>query len=99
MPPSINDFTILLALAGGDNHAYGIIQQIKEDSAGLYFLKDRSLYAAIDRLAASGLVEEQGYDSHGRQRYHLLPRGRLALQAETVRLDRTSGLLRKRLRG
>jgi PadR family transcriptional regulator PadR len=53
-------FLILSALADGPKHGYAIIQDAAEQSEGRVRLQAGTLYAALDRLAAEGLVVTTG---------------------------------------
>ena len=52
------EFYILLALAEGNLHGYGIIQATLERSNGTVRLDPGTLYRAIVRLADAGLLED-----------------------------------------
>jgi DNA-binding PadR family transcriptional regulator len=85
-------FWILTALAAEPRHGYGVIQEAGALSGGRVVLQAGTLYAALDRLAAEGLVEvdrEELVDGRTRRYYRLTHRGATALSAETERL-RTS---------
>jgi len=85
-------FWILTALAAEPRHGYGVIQEAAALSGGRVTLQAGTLYAALDRLAAEGLVEvdrEELVDGRTRRYYRLTRPGATALGAETERL-RTS---------
>lgn len=50
------DTMILATLEGGESHGLGIIQRLDAASCGLLKLKEGSLYPALYRLEAAGLV-------------------------------------------
>ncbi|MFI2703891.1 PadR family transcriptional regulator [Cellulosimicrobium composti] len=80
-------FLVLSALAAGPLHGYGIAQDVESSSAGRVTLRAGTLYGAIDRLVAAGLVEvdhEEVVDSRLRRYYRLTSEGgeRLATEAE-----------------
>ena len=50
-------FLVLSALAAGPLHGYGIAQDVESSSDGRVTLRAGTLYGAIDRLVAAGLVE------------------------------------------
>ena len=50
-------FLILTALAGDSQHGYGIITDVAQISGGRVQLKAGTLYTALDRLVAEGLIE------------------------------------------
>ncbi len=79
---------MLAALAGGPQHGYGIVGDVAELSQGRVNLKIGSLYGALDRLAADGLVEPDRVEPHdGRRRryYRLTRQGRRALAGSNTR--------------
>jgi len=83
---------ILLALARGDLHGYGIIQATERQSGGAVRLDPGTLYRAIGRLREAGFVDEANRtaaaDLHGRRRryYTLTEPGRAAAAVEAARL-------------
>ena len=83
---------ILLALAGGDLHGYGIMQQVSAQSEGKYKLGPGTLYDNLQRLTVQGLVRDglrPGEDDDPRRRYYRLNAlGRAVLAAEVARLER-----------
>ena len=50
-------FLMLTALAKGPQHGYGIITDVEQISGGRVRLRAGTLYAALDRVVAEGLVE------------------------------------------
>jgi DNA-binding PadR family transcriptional regulator len=88
---------ILLALAGGDKHGYGIMRDVAEDTGNKVRLGPGTLYGSIQTLLEAGYVEELGERSapaaadERRRYYRLSSAGRTALKAEVARM---SGLLR-----
>jgi DNA-binding PadR family transcriptional regulator len=91
------DFLILLALADGDRHGYGIRRDIEELTEGGVSVDAGNLYRSIARLLDSGLLVRSGRrpSSEGvderRVYYRLTPEGRRAAAAEARRMR---GLLR-----
>lgn len=94
LPLSPKDFLILLVLAEGDLHGYGILKAAEEHSDDKVTLDPANLYRALQRLARDGLVSDAGEGrpevSEGAPRkYHTLtPFGRAVLAAEAERLAR-----------
>lgn len=85
-------FWILTALASRPRHGYGVIQQATHLSGGAVTLQAGTLYAALDRLAAEGLVEldrEEIVDGRTRRYYRLTADGAEALGVETDRMRRS----------
>ncbi|MEH1098690.1 PadR family transcriptional regulator [Micromonospora sp. CPCC 205561] len=94
-------FLILTALAGGPRHGYGVIQEVTALSARRVTLLPGTLYAALDRLHAQGLVapdREETVDGRLRRYYRLTPEGIAALDAETTRLRQLTTAAETRLR-
>ena len=89
LPLSAHQFHILLALTDGERHGYGIIQDVEQRTGGDMRLGTGTLYTAIARLVALGVIRDAGGDDRGDRRryYRLLPLGRAVLQAETRRLE------------
>jgi len=51
-------FHIMLALAGGEQHGYGIMQEVLDRTTGKVRLWPATLYGSIKRLIEAGLIEE-----------------------------------------
>lgn len=80
---------ILLALAEGERHGYGIMQDVARRTGGRGRLGPGTLYGAIKRMLAEGLIEEvaRRAASEQRRRYYRLTRlGRRVGAAEVERL-------------
>jgi DNA-binding PadR family transcriptional regulator len=93
-------FLLLTALAKGPQHGYGIITDVERISAGRVRLKAGTLYAALDRVVAEGLVEgdrEEVVEGRLRRYYRLTPRGGDRLAAEVARLQDNAAVAAKRL--
>ncbi|MBV9451520.1 MAG: helix-turn-helix transcriptional regulator [Streptosporangiaceae bacterium] len=83
-------FLILTALAAGTQHGYGIISDVAEISDGRVKLLAGTLYTALDRLRADGLIgvdREEVVDNRLRRYYRLTPDGEKRLAAEAARLQ------------
>jgi PadR family transcriptional regulator, regulatory protein PadR len=83
-------FLILTSLASGSQHGYGIISDVSEISGGRVRLRAGTLYTALDRLRADGLIElagEEVVDSRLRRYYRLTPAGKELLAGEAARLQ------------
>ena len=57
-PLSHAEFHILVALADRERHGYGIMQEVEARSEGKVRLGPGTLYGAIKRMLAAGLIEE-----------------------------------------
>jgi len=92
-------FQILLSLAGGDLHGYGIMRQVEEQTGGRMRLGPGTLYSSIQTLLEEGLIEEVTGDMGGgdpsdarrRRHYRLTAGGRKLARSEA---DRLADLLR-----
>lgn len=85
---------ILLALADGPLHGYGIKQSVEERTGGGVRLGSGTLYEAVHRLVGQEYIEEvaapAGEPTSGgppRRFYALTPEGRDALRDELRRMD------------
>jgi PadR family transcriptional regulator PadR len=93
-------FWILTALVDQPRHGYGIIQEVTALSDKQVQLQAGTLYAALDRLAAEGLIEldhEETVDGRPRRYYRLAGRGAAALDVETTRLASNAATAAQRL--
>lgn len=88
---------VLLALADGERHGYGIMREVRERTGGKVRLGPGTLYGAVKRLKEGGAIEESEErpdpeaDDERRRYYRLTGFGRAVLAAEVERLD---GLVR-----
>lgn len=92
---------ILTALADGSQHGYGIIGEVAEISDGRIRLRAGTLYTALDRLRADGLIDmerEEIVDGRLRRYYRLTPEGTARLAAEAARLQANATAAFARLR-
>jgi DNA-binding PadR family transcriptional regulator len=83
-------FLILTALAGGSQHGYAIISDVEQLSKGRVKLRAGTLYAALERLRADGLIEidrEVIVASRLRRYYKLTSAGTHQLAEEAARLQ------------
>ena len=98
------EFHILLSLAGGERHGYGILQDAREFSGTAPDVG--TLYRALARMTDQGLIEsaEAPAEDTGDERrnyYRISDIGMRVAKAEARRLDaltraaRTGGLLKK----
>lgn len=95
LPLKPTHFHILLAVADGAAHGYGIRQEIDERTAGAIVLAAGTLYETLQRLERDRLVEEtaapdqapEGASSRWRF-YRATQLGRRVLRTELERLER-----------
>lgn len=93
-------FLILTALADGPLHGYGIIQQVSDLSNGDVRLRAGTLYGALDRLVADGLIQgdhEEVVDGRLRRYYRLTTDGWHRLRTEADRMRRNVEAAESRL--
>jgi len=97
LPLPDSELEILLALVDGEAHGYAMMRAVEQRSGGRTRLGPGTLYAALKRLLAAGLIEESegrrdAERDHARRRYYRLSDfGSRVLWAE---LDRLSALVR-----
>ena len=75
------DALILAVLADGPLHGYAIIEKLKRRSDGTFELPEGTVYPALHRLEAGGLLASEWSAGDGRRRrvYELTRRGRREL--------------------
>lgn len=87
-------FHILLALAGGERHGYGIMQEIAATTEGQMRIGPGTLYRSIKQMMAQRLIEESSVrpdpalDDERRRYYRLTAFGSEVARAEAERLAR-----------
>jgi DNA-binding PadR family transcriptional regulator len=94
-------YLILTALAAGSQHGYGIIADVSEISGGRVRLRAGTLYTALDRLRADGLItvdREEIVENRLRRYYRLTPEGETRLAAEAARLHANATAALRRLK-
>ncbi len=95
-------FHILLALAGGERHGYGIMQEVAANTQGQMRLGPGTLYRSIKQMLEARLIEESDerpdptLDDERRRYYRLTRFGQRVAQAESARLARLVRLARER---
>jgi DNA-binding PadR family transcriptional regulator len=93
-------FHVLLALADGDRHGYGIIREIDRRTDGLIVLRTGTLYTVLKRLLELDFVEESDTrpapeaDDERRRYYRVTAFGTAVLEAEACRLESLVALAR-----
>jgi DNA-binding PadR family transcriptional regulator len=97
-PLSSATLHILLALAGGNLHGYGIIKEVTRNSAGHYRLGPGTLYDNLKKLMDAGLVADAATSTSSKRKpvsskeddrrfYTLTKEGKNVLAAEVDRLQ------------
>jgi DNA-binding PadR family transcriptional regulator len=94
---------ILLALADGERHGYAIAQEVEERTEGHTRMGPGTLYGSIQRMLASGLIDESparsrnASDDDARRRYYRVTSfGRRVLELELERLNAIMRLARSK---
>lgn len=93
IPLKTHWFHIMLSLAGGEQHGYGIMQEVLNRTTGKVRLWPATLYGSVKRLIEAELIEESDkrpapeLDDARRRYYRLTPMGRRVLNAECERLQ------------
>lgn len=90
-PMSESYYYILLCLAKGANHGYGIMQMTEKLSGGDVTIGSGTMYGATSNMMKKGWIHEVMSDEPGQERrrlYRLTDAGRDALKAEIERLKR-----------
>lgn len=88
------EFQVLLSLAQGERHGYGIMQEALSLSDGATLLEPGTLYRALRRMLRAGLVVESARRPDGeraderRRYYRLTDLGRRVATAEAERMHR-----------
>src|SRR5271156_6756226 len=86
-------FHIMISLAGGEQHGYGIMEEVLNRSTGKVRLWPATLYGSIKRLIEAELIEESDerpapeLDDARRRYYRLTTLGKRVLDAECERLQ------------
>jgi DNA-binding PadR family transcriptional regulator len=86
-------FHILLAVADTDKHGYAIMQEVERLTGGKIKLGPGTLYGALKRFLADGLIAESDerpdpeIDDERRRYYRLTNWGRRVVTAEAERLE------------
>jgi DNA-binding PadR family transcriptional regulator len=104
LPLKTNWFHILLSLAAGEQHGYGIMQEVLDRTGGKVRLWPATLYGTLARLIDAELIEESEARpaaelDDARRRYYKLTRfGRRVLDLESERLKELVNVLRAKRR-
>lgn len=86
-------FHILLALADGEKHGYGIMQEVSAISSGAIKMGPGTLYGSIKRMLEISLIRETderpdpALDDERRRYYELTALGKRVLSAELQRME------------
>ncbi len=91
LPLTPLSFHLLLALAEGDKHGYGLMKEVKERTEGSVNPATGTVYLALQRLEDAGLVGDGGLETPpdggvARRRWTITKFGREVAAAEAKRL-------------
>ena len=93
-PLSESYYYILLCLARGANHGYGIMQMTEKLTDGEVKIGSGTMYGATSNMMKKGWIREIMSSEAGLERrrlYQLTDSGREALRTEILRLQRMLG--------
>lgn len=99
LPLTPTVFHMLLALADGEKHGYGIMKAVEDETQGQMQIRIGSLYGSIRRMIEAGLIEETNerpdpeLDDERRRYYGLTGFGRRALIAEAARIAQAMAVI------
>ena len=103
LPLSPTSVHVLVAMADGPKHGYAIAQDVEQLSDGRIVMGPGTLYGSLQRMTASGLIEEaenpgeNGLHAQRRRYYRMTPVGSAALRAESERLMHAAHVAQERL--
>lgn len=95
LPLTLSMFQVLVALADGEKHGYGVIKEVSRRTDGKVRLRAATLYTVIRRFVDDGLIQESSarpdpaLDDERRRYYRLTDRGRAVAVAEARRMAET----------
>lgn len=95
------EFHILMALADGERHGYGIMQEVSGGDSSIR-LGPGTLYRSIKRLLNDALIDESegrpdpDPDDERRRYYRLTARGRAMAEDEATRLEKLVHIARSK---
>ncbi|MBB5131442.1 DNA-binding PadR family transcriptional regulator [Thermocatellispora tengchongensis] len=100
--PAVSEPTyfILAALLDGPLHGHGIIKHVLGLSEGRVKLPVGTLYGALDRLAAKGLIaveREEVVEGRPRRYFRLTDDGRALVTAEARRMQQAASVVTSRV--
>ena len=102
LPLTPTVFHMLLALADGEKHGYGIMRAVEAETQGQMQIRTGSLYGSIRRMIEAGLIEEMNerpdpeLDDERRRYYRLTDFGRRVLTAEAARIAQAMAAIERK---
>jgi len=91
LPPAV--FHLLLALREGEQHGYALMHRVEQLTDGAVHMGPGTLYGAIKRMLADGLIEEAAerpdpaLDDQRRRYYRITATGKRACATEVQRME------------
>jgi DNA-binding PadR family transcriptional regulator len=104
LPLHNNWFHILLSLVGGEQHGYGIMQEVLQRTNGTVRIWPATLYGVLQRMISEGLIEESDerpapeLDDARRRYYRLTRLGEAVLELECARLREMLRMVQRKRR-
>src|ERR1700689_4578762 len=104
IPLKTHWFHIMLTLASGEQHGYGIMQEVLNRTTGKVRLWPATLYGSLKRLIEANLIQESTerpapeLDDARRRYYRLTALGSAVLDAECERLQELVRTIRAKQR-
>src|SRR5947209_20134825 len=91
------DGLLLAVIADGPVHGYAVLERLRTRSGGEFELPEGTVYPALHRLEADGLLASRWTQGSGRRRrqYELTARGRAALGERTRRWRQFAGAVER----
>lgn len=100
LPIRPRDYLVLLSLADGERHGYGMVKEIEEITEGTVAIDPANLYRSLRRMSRDGWVEDAGKrpspEGPDRRFYRLTGAGREVARREALRLRRLDAVARAR---
>jgi DNA-binding PadR family transcriptional regulator len=95
------DALLLAVVADGPVHGYAVVERLRERSDGEFNLPEGTVYPALHRLEADGLLQSRWTIAAGRRRrqYELTDRGRAALGERSAEWRRFASAVEQVLGG
>jgi DNA-binding PadR family transcriptional regulator len=103
LPLTPRVYPVLLALATGPLHGYGVILSVQELTEGVIVMRTGTLYILLRRLLDQRLIDEcderpgPEEDDERRRYYTLTELGRAVVEAESLRLQSVVAAARRTL--
>lgn len=99
LPLTPTVFHLMLALADGEKHGYGMMRAVEVETQGQMQIRIGSLYGSVRRMMEAGLIQEAPerpdptLEDERRRYYGLTPFGRQVLAAEAARIAQAMAVI------